>query len=79
MSNSSSSVAKAFWLEDIEGKRYLDAVGGLWCTNIGLGRDEMADAIAEQVRELSYSSTFTDMTNEPASLLAAKIASLAPG
>ena len=67
------------WLEDVEGKRYLDAVGGLWCTNIGLGRDEMADAIADQVRELAYSSTFTDMTNEPASLLAAKIASLAPG
>ena len=66
------------WLEDIAGKRYLDAVGGLWCTNIGLGRDEMADAIADQVRELAYSSTFTDITNEPASLLAAKIASRAP-
>ena len=32
---------------DINGKEYLDAVGGLWCTNIGQGREEMAEAIAE--------------------------------
>ncbi|MGR3502269.1 aminotransferase [Pseudaestuariivita sp.] len=67
------------WLEDIEGKSYLDAVGGLWCTNIGLGREEMADAIADQVRQLAFSSTFVDMTNTPAALLAAKIAEKAPG
>lgn len=67
------------WLEDADGRKYLDAVGGLWCTNIGLGRAEMADAIADQVRELAFSSTFTDITNSPSALLAAKIASLAPG
>lgn len=66
------------WLEDAKGKRYLDAVGGLWCTNIGLGRDEMAEAIADQVRELAFSSTFVDMTNAPAAMLAEKIASLTP-
>ena len=33
-------------LVDTEGRSYIDAVGGMWCTNIGLGRDEMADAIA---------------------------------
>ncbi|MEY1557753.1 aminotransferase [Yoonia sp. R2331] len=67
------------WLYDSAGKRYLDAVGGLWCTNIGLGRDEMADAIADQVRTLAYSSTFTDMTNAVSTQLAEKIASLTPG
>jgi adenosylmethionine-8-amino-7-oxononanoate aminotransferase len=70
---------KGAWLEDLEGHRYLDAIGGMWCTNIGLGSEEMADAIADQVRELAYSSTFTDMTNAPSARLAAKIASLAPG
>ncbi len=64
---------------DINGQRYFDAVGGLWCTNIGLGREEMADAIAEQVRALAYANPFVNMTNEPASLLAAKLAELAPG
>ncbi len=64
---------------DIDGKEYIDAVGGLWCTNIGLGREEMANAIADQVRELAFSSTFVDMTNGPAAMLAAKIAEKAPG
>ncbi|MCR8924347.1 aminotransferase [Dasania sp. GY-MA-18] len=64
---------------DTNGNQYLDAVGGLWCNNIGLGRDEMADVIAEQVRELSYANPFVDMTNVPAAKLAKKLAELAPG
>ncbi len=51
----------------------------MWCTNIGLGRREMADAIAAQVEKLAFSNTFVDMTNEPSALLAGKLASLAPG
>lgn len=66
-------------LWDAEGRKYLDAVGGVWCTNIGLGRKEMADAIADQALRLAYSSPFVDMTNDPAALLSAKLAELAPG
>ena len=57
------------YLWDAAGKRYFDAVGGLWCTNIGLGRREMATAIADQVEKLAFSNTFVDMTNDPAALL----------
>lgn len=64
---------------DTDGNRYLDAVGGLWCNNIGLGRGEMADTIARQVREMSYANPFVDMTNVPAAKLAEKLAELAPG
>ena len=67
------------YLWDANGKQYLDAVGGLWCTNIGLGRREMAQAIADQAERLAFSNTFVDMTNEPAARLAAKLAELAPG
>ena len=67
------------YLWDSDGNKYLDAVGGLWCTNIGLGRREMADAISDQVLKLAFSNTFVDMTNAPSAQLAAKIASLAPG
>lgn len=67
------------WLWDREGRRYLDAVGGLWCTNVGLGRADMAEAIADQARRLAYCSTFVDMTNEPSARLAAELAALAPG
>ena len=66
-------------LVDTDGREYLDAVGGLWCTNIGLGRDEMADAIAAQVRELAYANPFVDITTTPAVRLATRLAELAPG
>ena len=66
-------------LVDNDGREYLDAVGGMWCTNIGLGRDEMADAIATQVCDLAYANPFVDMTNVPSVQLAARLAELAPG
>lgn len=71
--------ANGAYITDANGKQYLDSLGGLWCTNIGLGREEMADAIAEQVRKLAYANPFVNMTTAPAALLAAKIAELAPG
>ena len=67
------------YLKDIDGKEYFDAVGGMWCTNIGLGRKEMVDAIAEQAAKLAYANPFTDMSNQPAAKLSAKLAELAPG
>lgn len=67
------------YLWDTEGRQYLDAVGGLWCTNIGLGRREMAQAIAAQVERLAFANTFVDVTNDPAARLSARLAELAPG
>ncbi|MEL7186016.1 MAG: aminotransferase [Pseudomonadota bacterium] len=67
------------YIWDTDGNKYFDAVGGLWCNNIGLGNAEIADAIAEQARKLSYANTFVDMTNVPAAELSAKLAELAPG
>lgn len=71
--------AEGAHLVDINGNRYLDSIGGLWCTNIGQGRDEMAEAIAEQVRTLAYASPFVDITTIPGAELAAKLAELSPG
>ena len=73
------AAARDAYIYDSDGRKYLDAVGGLWCTNIGLGREEMADAIANQVRQMAYASPFVDMTNIPAAQLTAKLAELAPG
>ena len=66
-------------LIDTEGNVYLDAVGGMWCTNIGLGRAEMAEAVADQIRKLAYANPFVDMTNVPAVELSTTLVSLAPG
>lgn len=71
--------ASGVYTNDINGNRYLDGIGGLWCMNIGYGRDEMADAIADQARRMAFSNPFVDTTNSPAARLSAKLASLAPG
>ena len=64
---------------DLAGKRYLDGIGGLWCVNVGYGREEIVAAIAEQARRLAFFSPFVDTTNVPAAELAARLAALAPG
>ena len=66
-------------LWDDKGNKYLDSVGGMWCPNIGLGRREMADAIAAQAEKLAFSNYFVDVTSDPAARLAAKLAEIAPG
>ena len=71
--------AEGCCLEDSEGERILDGMAGLWCVNIGYGRNEMIEAIAEQARRLPYYSMFDDLVTPPAADLAAKLADLAPG
>ncbi len=66
-------------LTDTGGRRYLDAVAGLWCVNIGYGRPEVADAMAAQARRLAYYHTFSSMSNEPQIRLADRLLRLAPG
>jgi L-2,4-diaminobutyrate transaminase len=53
-------------------------VAGLWCVNIGYGRSEVADAMAEAARRLGYYHTFSSFSNEPQIRLADRILSLAP-
>ncbi|AZV80965.1 aminotransferase (plasmid) [Parasedimentitalea marina] len=70
--------ADGIYMWDGNGKRYIDGPGGMWCTQIGYGRRDMADAIAAQVLKLPYTSPFTN-TTEPSAVLAKKMADMAPG
>ena len=70
--------AEGIYLWDASGKKFIDGPGGMWCVQIGYGRQEMADAIAKQAMKLPYASPWTTVT-EPSSILAKKIAELAPG
>jgi len=63
---------------DSEGNQYLDGIGGLWCVNVGYGRDEIAQAMADQARRMVYYSSFGAHTSVPAAELAHKLAELAP-
>lgn len=71
--------AKGVTLTDSEGNDILDAMGGLWCVNIGYGREELAQAAARQMRELPFYNTFFQTTHVPVIALSAKLAELAPG
>src|SRR5262249_36870853 len=73
------SRGRAATLYDLEGRSFLDAMAGLWDVNVGYGRAELAEAAAEQMRELAYSSAYGAFGHAPGALLAAKLADLAPG
>ncbi len=66
------------YLWDVEGRRYIDALSGLWVTAVGHGRSELGDVARDQMAKLAYASTF-DFATQPAVALAEKIASLTPG
>jgi putrescine aminotransferase len=65
-------------LYDDQGKEYLDAFAGLWCVNVGYGRDELADVAAEQMRSLAFYNTFFKSTTPPTARLAARLVALTP-
>jgi len=49
---------------DLDGHRTVDAVGGLWNVNLGYSCQSVKDAIAQQLNELPYYSTFRGTTND---------------
>ncbi len=65
------------WLEDADGKRYLDAVGGAFVASLGHGNHEIAEALADQARQVGYVNG-TAFTTEPAEALAAELAPTLP-
>lgn len=70
--------AEGAYIWDNQGKQYLEAMAGLWCTALGYGEEELARVAYEQIRELSYNQLFGGKTNEASVLLAEKLKSMAP-
>lgn len=66
-------------ITDSKGQTYIDATSGLICVNVGYGREEVARAIYDQARKLSYFHTFWGTGNEPAARLADRIVDITPG
>ena len=67
---------KGVWVEDVEGEQWFDTMAGMWLKNIGHGRKEVADAVYNQMLDISYTpgGTVSPATAE----LSARIAGLAP-
>jgi putrescine aminotransferase len=70
--------AKGCTLVDESGRELLDGLAGLWCVNVGYGRDEIVNAVADQMRAVAFYPSFFNTTTEPTIRLAARVASKAP-
>src|SRR5690606_39574177 len=63
---------------DRDGRKSLDAFAGLYCVNVGYGREEIADAVYRQMRELAYYHAYVGHGSEPAIELSKRIIERAP-
>lgn len=64
---------QGIYIWDSDGHRFLDAMSGLWCMDVGYGRQSIADAVYAQMQELPYYNSFFQTTNLPAVNLANKL------
>jgi putrescine---pyruvate transaminase len=70
--------ADGVYIWDADGHKMLDAMAGLWCVNVGYGREELAQTAYEQMKTLPYYNSFFQCTTPPTVKLAEKIAEVAP-
>jgi putrescine aminotransferase len=66
--------AEGSTIYDGEGNALLDGMAGLWCVNVGYGREELVETATQQMRELPFYNTFFKTATPPTVLLAAKLA-----
>lgn len=70
--------AEGVWVRDSDGNRFLDAMAGLWCVNIGYGRRELAETAYRVMLDIGYANSFFQSTNPWATDLATRLAGLPP-
>jgi putrescine aminotransferase len=70
--------AKGVHLWDSDGNKIIDGMSGLWNVNVGYGREEIVEAVAQQMRELPFYNTFFKTTHLPAIELARLLADVTP-
>jgi 4-aminobutyrate---pyruvate transaminase len=66
------------YVEDINGKRYIEGMAGLWSVAVGFGEKRLVDAATRQMEKLPYYHTFTYKTHGPSIELAEKLIEMAP-
>ncbi len=70
--------ARGVTVYDRHGKSYIEAMGGLWCTALGYGDEEVAETAAEAIRKMSYGHLFGSKSHEPAIALAEQLKAMVP-
>jgi L-2,4-diaminobutyrate transaminase len=70
---------KGIRIQDANGNQLIDAFAGLYCVNIGYGRDEVAEAISRQAYQLAYYHSYAAHTTEALARLSDRLVGMAPG
>ena len=70
--------ADGIYIWDNDGNRIIDGMAGLWCVNIGYGREELAEAASRQMRELPYYNTFFQTSHPPVIELSKRLSTITP-
>jgi len=70
--------AEGPFIYDSEGNEILDGMAGLWCVNVGYGRNELAEAAYRQMKELPYYNSFFRCSTPTPVLLSKRLAEIAP-
>ncbi len=73
-----SERAEGIYVYDENGKRMIDGPAGMWCMQLGYGREEIPNAMAEQAKLMAYCSPFSESNSRTAELAHA-IAERTPG
>ena len=66
------------FVEDDQGRRYLEAMSGLWCASLGFSNARLASAGSAALHTLPNYHTFSHRSNPAAIELAEKLLSIAP-
>ena len=70
--------ADGVYLWDSDGNKILDGMAGLWCVNVGYGRQELVDAATNQMEKLPYYNNFFQTTHPPAIELSKALVDISP-
>lgn len=70
--------AEGSYIYDSEGNKILDGMAGLWCCNLGYGRQEIVDAVSQQLVELPFYNNFFQCSHPPSIELSRLITEIAP-
>jgi 4-aminobutyrate--pyruvate transaminase len=69
---------RGIYLYDDKGKRYIEALAGLWCTALGYGNGEIVDVAASAMRKLSFTSVFGGKSHDGVIELSEKLKEISP-
>lgn len=70
--------AEGVYVWDSDGNKIIDGMAGLWCVNIGYGREELIEAATRQLRKLPYYNTFFMTSHPPVIELSQRLAEITP-